>query len=288
MTGTYSGVDKRLQYLFQNAKEVSISGTSQTGTSIAVVTIDGQQTTIKAPAGSQVSCQTSVSSGTTIATLTIDGTDYVLKCPVTSEVEYEGNITEQLRAYEGEGQGRVVVYNEPTYKVGTLTIDKEDVPVYAPPATGVTYESNYDSGTIVGKIVVRTIATDSENEDAAYVADKDEYNIIVPGGGGGGNVDDVYVNGSSVVVGHIARIDLTGYATNNALQSAVDTLEANFRDGVDAIYDACVRKGSTPASHSLTDVVEAIYAIDSPAIAYREANAEVTVIPEFTSTVEVV
>ena len=35
-------------------------------------------------------------------------------------------------------------------------------------------------------------------------------------------------------------------------------LKANFQAGVDSIYDACVAKGSTPASKSLSDVVEGI------------------------------
>jgi len=276
MTGTYSGVDKRLQYLFQNAKEVSISGTSQTGTSIAVITIDGQQTTIKAPAGSEVTCTPITETGTSIATITIDGTEYTLKCPVTSEVTYDALIDDDLTVYEGSVGAQTVVYDEPTYKIGTLTIDETEVPVYAPPATGVIYRSNYNSGIEVGKIIVRTIATDPLNDDEAYVADKDEYSIIIPSGGGGGNVDDVYVNGSSVVVNHIAQIDLTGYATDSELQSAVDTLEANFRAGVDAIYEACVRKGSTPASHSLTDVVAAIYAIGGN-VEYRDVQSTLNI-----------
>ena len=35
-------------------------------------------------------------------------------------------------------------------------------------------------------------------------------------------------------------------------------LKANFQAGVDSIYDACVAKGSTPASKSLSDVVAGI------------------------------
>lgn len=40
--------------------------------------------------------------------------------------------------------------------------------------------------------------------------------------------------------------------------NAIDTLQSNFQDGVDSIYNACVDKGSTPSSHALADVVEAI------------------------------
>lgn len=45
-------------------------------------------------------------------------------------------------------------------------------------------------------------------------------------------------------------------ATN--VQGAIDELVANFQDGVDDVYDACAAKGSTPASHSLSDVITAI------------------------------
>lgn len=47
-------------------------------------------------------------------------------------------------------------------------------------------------------------------------------------------------------------------AISTAVGDAVSTLESNFQDGVDAIYDACVAKGSTPASQSLSDVVQGI------------------------------
>lgn len=48
-------------------------------------------------------------------------------------------------------------------------------------------------------------------------------------------------------------------ATN--VQSAIQKLKTNFQGGVDSIYNACVAKGSTPASHSLSDVVAGINAI---------------------------
>jgi hypothetical protein len=40
-------------------------------------------------------------------------------------------------------------------------------------------------------------------------------------------------------------------------------MQINFQDGVDSIYDACVAKGSTPASQSLSDVIDGIMAIPS-------------------------
>lgn len=98
------------------------------------------------------------------------------------------------------------------------------------------------------------------------------YNI--PQGGGTGNVEDVYVNGNSVLdSNHIAQIYLTDYATDTELQNAINTLQSNFQDGVDSIYDACVAKGSTPISHSLSDVIDAIYAIGGTV---QHANIEST------------
>lgn len=50
-------------------------------------------------------------------------------------------------------------------------------------------------------------------------------------------------------------------ATN--VQSAIDEMIVNFQAGVDDVYDACVAKGSTPESHSLSDVVAAIGDIET-------------------------
>lgn len=46
--------------------------------------------------------------------------------------------------------------------------------------------------------------------------------------------------------------------TSGAVYSLKSTLESNFQAGVDSIYDAVVAKGSTPASHSLSDVIQGI------------------------------
>ena len=79
----------------------------------------------------------------------------------------------------------------------------------------------------------------------------------VNSGGGSGNVDDVYQNGSSVLgEDKIARISC-------ATPADIQQLQANFQDGVDSIYDACVTKGSTPESHSLSDVVDGILNIET-------------------------
>lgn len=55
-------------------------------------------------------------------------------------------------------------------------------------------------------------------------------------------------------------ISFLGYTPVNTedFQSAITDLQTNFQAGVDAVYNAVVAKGSTPASHSLSDVVTAI------------------------------
>lgn len=78
------------------------------------------------------------------------------------------------------------------------------------------------------------------------------------------------VSTSEETVYDVAReegtVDVAGHPFNASnmndleerIEDAVDTLQTNFQAGVDSIYDACVDKGSTPVSHSLADVVEAI------------------------------
>ena len=70
-----------------------------------------------------------------------------------------------------------------------------------------------------------------------------------------------YFYGVIISAGKYSEDD-EGYVTEtemaDAIDDAVTQLEANFQDGVDAIYDACVAKGSTPASQSLSDVVQGI------------------------------
>ena len=53
---------------------------------------------------------------------------------------------------------------------------------------------------------------------------------------------------------------------NSNVNSNVDQLKINFQVGVDSIYDACVAKGSTPASKSLSDVVSGINNIETGSV----------------------
>ena len=86
---------------------------------------------------------------------------------------------------------------------------------------------------------------------------------------GTGNIKDEYINLDGTTTGWekigSADVDLSGYYTSSEVDDLLDTLEgtlqSNFQDGVDDVYDAVVAKGSTPASHSLADVVTGIGAI---------------------------
>ena len=88
----------------------------------------------------------------------------------------------------------------------------------------------------------------------------DGKTISATGGGSGGTTVIANPAGeptdelSTVLIGDTIYDVVSG----EELESAVETLQENFQDGVDSIYDACVSKGSTPASHSLADVVDAI------------------------------
>lgn len=236
MQGTYSGADKRLKYLFEHATEASISDTLGAGDEIATFTIDGHETIIKSPKYSTVTYSAEVATGTLIGIITINGTPHNIYSPVASEVTYEDLMGETVSVPD-------YPYNEPAYKVGTLTVDETDIPIYTPPVMWTTYESNYNQGIVVGKIVVKTMANDPDDETTIAVIDTQQYDIIIPGGGGGGGVEDVFVNGRSVVdqFGY-AQIDLTGYQTS--LQSDIDR-----------IYNVCVSMGHTPPSHGFADVM---------------------------------
>lgn len=73
------------------------------------------------------------------------------------------------------------------------------------------------------------------------------------GGGGGGTAAGVsYSNTDS----HLA-------ATN--VQAAIDEMVANFGDGVDEVYNACVAAGSTPTTKSPADIATAIGSISGGA-----------------------
>lgn len=272
MQGTYSGADKRLKYLFEHANEVTLTGLLKNGTTIGTLTIDGSPFVLKVPSGgggSDVEVTPIITDGIPIATITVDENPYTIECP-----DYSSFLEDNLETTETEpGQEPVVVYNKPTFVIGMYN----ETPVYVPAGVGIAYDGYYNQGISVGKFTVRYIGNDPEDATKAVVIDKNEFEIIIPSSGGGGsivswaqfynegikiatitingtptdvyipeggsgNVDDVRVNGTSVVENKIADIDLTGYQTS---------LQAD----IDRIYNVCVSMGHTPPSHGFADVM---------------------------------
>ena len=84
------------------------------------------------------------------------------------------------------------------------------------------------------------------------------------GSGGGGQASGVSYDNA------------TSHLTATNVQAAIDELVVNFQDGVDDVYDACVAKGSTPASHSLSDVITAIGAISTGGLTQVNPFGEAT------------
>lgn len=109
----------------------------------------------------------------------------------------------------------------------------------------------------------------ASNSDSSTLSSGNSSGSSSGGGSGSGEeckVHDVRVDGTSVVSDKIANISLAGKADVSTVNAAISELQSNFQDGVDDIYDACVSKGSTPASTALADVVQGILDIPSSGV----------------------
>ena len=308
MQATYSGEDKRLLYLFQNAKNVSFSQTLATGTLIGTLTIDGVATNLYAPnggggGGGAVTCTPLLTEGTAIARFTIDNQSYMIYAPEANTVSFTGFVTNEIEV-DDEDPPYAPVYNAPAMKIGNLVISNgEDyrlssdisvvpgkayyertdtyspvtpmsgdnpatqgwyelvqgsyvltsdqtvvsgktyyrrtstytivtpssgdspqsegwyelsgtpLPIYAPPAVGVEYTSNYNSGILCGTLKVRTIANNPNDDTELVVADEQSFDVIIPSGSSGGSIvsySQLYPSTGE----HIGTITIDGYAQN--------------------------------------------------------------------------
>lgn len=70
-------------------------------------------------------------------------------------------------------------------------------------------------------------------------------------------VYDIGASGGVAAV-NVSYDDSSTHLGANNVQTAIQKIKTNFQAGVDAVYDAVVAKGSTPASHSLSDVIAGI------------------------------
>lgn len=295
MQETYSGSDKRIKYLFDNASEVNVTQTLQGGTKIASISVDGNSTDLYAPSGGG-------GGG-------------------SGDVSYETNIANRIETYEEQQPGGAIVkvYDAPSFKSGYVVVDDSNYPVFTPPALGVEYVTNYNQGILVGTLVVRTITQDPEDEESTIVAHKDTFEIIVPTGGGGGgsvvswnqivqsgtkiatvtingNSTDVYApsgggstvfytpileSGTQIGTLTIDGVDNPLYAPSGGGGSVDDVLvnnesvvdegiaridltgyQTSLQNDIDRIYNVCVGMGVTPPSHGFADVMlTALYVI---------------------------
>lgn len=84
---------------------------------------------------------------------------------------------------------------------------------------------------------------------------------------GNGNLTPVAVK--SIGANDVSFQDTISLNADN-VQSAIENLKSSltqeFQTGVNAVYDACVTKHSTPVSHSLGDIINAILAITTETI----------------------
>ena len=71
--------------------------------------------------------------------------------------------------------------------------------------------------------------------------------------------------GGSTAADDVSYDNTTSHLTATDVQAAIDEMVANFGDGVDELYDACVSAGSTPASKSPADIATAIGSISGGA-----------------------
>ena len=115
----------------------------------------------------------------------------------------------------------------------------------------------------IANISVTTVVANPSGTASEYLNKLQVGNNIynIPQGGGSGNVEDVYVDGVSVLdQNHIAQIDFSG-------------LQPSLQNDLDRIYNVCVSMGSVPPSHGFADImITALYAIGGNK-QYREVGS---------------
>lgn len=245
MQKSFSGRDKAIDYLFDNASEVSFAQTLQSGTQIGTITIDGNDTEIYAPAGSSVAVTPVALTGNTVATMRVGGTDYTLKSGDLATVEPHLSNNMKVEEPHPSLPTTVTVYEEPTVNAATVN----NIPIYIPCATGIDYETRYTEGIIMGKIIVRYMGVnpnydpDDPDSEQYMVVDKIPLELVLPPiGGSTVTWQQVQQSGTRIAVITIDGRSTDIYAPDggsdveaNPSGAATDTLE-KLRVG-STIYD---------------------------------------------------
>lgn len=103
----------------------------------------------------------------------------------------------------------------------------------------------------------------------------------IEGGGGGGLVDDVKVNGTSVVANKIAEIDLTDYTTDVDVSSMISTELSNYDDCIQdeyynktAVDTALNLKADKSTTYTKTEVDNALSSKANASSVYTKTEAD--------------
>lgn len=128
----------------------------------------------------------------------------------------------------------------------------------------VSYNGDLQNGTLVGTLTIDDVPynlycteVEANPQGSPTVAlSSIEIDGVVYSIQGGGTT--VIANPQGQATADLSKIQIGNNIYGVATPTDIATLQANFQDGVDDIYDACVTKGSTPTSHTLSDVVQGI------------------------------
>lgn len=209
--------------------------------------------------------------------------------------EYDGDkyvkstdtvVVEGKDYYEKEMEATPVIPygDENPQEAGWYELNATVFPVFAPPALGVSYRSNFNSGITVGTITARYITHDSQHEESPTVVDTQTFDIIMPSDGGGSVVSYYQMLHEGTLIGIITidGISRNIYAPSGVTDVCVDgesVVDENhvaqissYKDDLDRIYNVCVGMGQTPPSHNFADVMlTAMFAISGGN--YRSAES---------------
>ena len=157
------------------------------------------------------------------------------------EVDAEGNLLVSGSITDGDGNvlgpgGTTVIANPAETSTDTLTKLQVGSTVYG--ISGGSEEG------VPAEVITENIETTTTSSQAYAIGDFLYKN------------DELYKTKTAIAQGDTFVVDTNIEETN--ITNEINTLKTNFQDGVDAVYDACVSKGSTPSSHALADVVDAI------------------------------
>ena len=144
------------------------------------ITIQNNVISATGTGGSTVSVTPILNSGTRVAAIEVDGTLYTLFAPSTAITQIQSSGTELAR----------------------VIIDGVSTSIYAPEGSTVlsgTTAPTSAQGENNNLYVQYTVSGNTYTVDMTYIKLNGEWVELTAGGGGSGNVDDVYVNGTSVL-----------------------------------------------------------------------------------------